>query len=740
MMSDGRPTAELNDDMAMWGGVECTVNRVRDKYFCQMGRSGHIDRLDDLDRFASLGLSALRYPVLWERTAALGLKDADWSWADKRLVRLRELGVRPIVGLVHHGSGPPDTHLTDERFVQGIAQFAAAVAERYPWVEYYTPINEPLTTARFSALYGIWYPHARDETAFIHALINQCRGIALAMQAIRRVQPNAKLVQTDDLGKTYSTAPLAYQAHFQNELRWLSWDLLCGRVSPGHALWEWLINRVTSVEDDLLWFVNNPCPPDIIGINYYVTSERLLDHELNRYPKRYHGGNGVDRYADIEAARALCTPGVAPLLREAWERYHLPLAITESHIDATRDDQLRWLWEIWQAALAARAEGIPVKAVTTWALLGSYDWNSLVTDDLGYYEPGAFDMRAPQPRPTAVATLVKALASGQTPTHPVLSGVGWWRRPERFIGDLASLEQDGSQGPEADDASTASPLLITGANGTLGKAFTRICKERGLAFKTLGREDMDIADTDSVARMIDRYQPWAIINAAGYVRVDDAESESERCFRENTLGPTVLAHRCVQNGVKLLTFSSDMVFDGKQQSPYVESDDISPLNVYGKSKADAERCVLEACPKALVVRTSSFFGPWDDYNFITIALRTLAAGDPFVAADDITVSPTYVPDLVHTALDLLIDDEDGIWHLTNNQPITWADLALTAARLTGVDASRLEAHGSKNLRYKAARPRYSALMSEQAVLLPTLVDGLNRYLGHYRERHGSGRI
>src|SRR5918997_1281413 len=90
----------------VWGGIECTVNRVGDRYFDQIQRSGHADRPGDLERFAALGIRALRYPVLWERTAPDGLSSADWSWPDQRLSRLQALGIAPIVGLVHHGSGP----------------------------------------------------------------------------------------------------------------------------------------------------------------------------------------------------------------------------------------------------------------------------------------------------------------------------------------------------------------------------------------------------------------------------------------------------------------------------------------------------------------------------------------------------------------------------------------------------------------------------------------------------------
>src|SRR3954468_12219723 len=128
----------------LWGGLECTVHRVRDQYFSQRERNGHAERLRDLQRFASLGIRAIRYPVLWERTAPDGLDSADWRWPDERLGELQRLGIQPIVGLVHYGSGPRHTSLMDADFADKLAVYAGAVAQRYPWVEYYTPVNEPL--------------------------------------------------------------------------------------------------------------------------------------------------------------------------------------------------------------------------------------------------------------------------------------------------------------------------------------------------------------------------------------------------------------------------------------------------------------------------------------------------------------------------------------------------------------------------------------------------------------------
>ena len=160
--------------MELWGGIECTINRVGTKQYDQLERCGHYRRGDDLERIASLGIRTLRYPLLWEKAASTRPGVYDWSFADERLPRLRELGITPIAGLVHHGSGPMYTHLLDDSFATGLADYAAQLARRFPWVEWYTPVNEPLTTARFSGLYGVWHPHERSSRAFARVAARPC--------------------------------------------------------------------------------------------------------------------------------------------------------------------------------------------------------------------------------------------------------------------------------------------------------------------------------------------------------------------------------------------------------------------------------------------------------------------------------------------------------------------------------------------------------------------------------------
>ncbi len=706
--------------LELWAGPECTVNRVGDSFYDQLEASGFMENATHLDRLASLGISRMRFPILWERTETRR-GHLDWRSADAALARLSALKVEPIAGLLHHGSGPAWTHLLDPALAPLLANYAGAVAERYPHINDWTPINEPLTTARFSGLYGFWYPHRRDDRSFVRALLNQIYATVGAMKAVRRINPGARLVQTEDLGFATSSPVLAYQAKFENLRRWLSFDLLTGRVDRTHRLWRYL-RKYGATEYELDALLDDPCPPDILGVNSYITSERHLDERIWIYPPEHVGGNKRHRYADVEAVRVngSFAGGFEARLRETSQRYGLPVAITEVHLGCRREEQLRWLHQAWNAALAVRAEGHDIRAVTCWATLGTFDWNSLVTRRDGHYEPGLWDISSTPPRETALAGLARQLVSGHEPNHPVLGGPGWWQRESRLLyrprGAVQALPVSGQ------------PLLITGATGTLGRAFARICEARGLAHRLLSRTDMDIADPVSVEAALQRWQPWAVINTAGFVRVDDAERDDARQWRENAIGPGVLANACTRHGIRLLGFSSDLVFDGGKTQPYIETDTPQPLNAYGRAKHEAERRVLAAAPDALMVRTAAFFGPWDAHNFVTLGLQALRRGECWTVAHDQAVSPTYVPDLVHAALDLLVDGERGIWHLANRGSTSWSSLACMAAEVAGLETRLIRAVSGTSLGQLAERPRFSALDSARGNLMPTLQSGLERYM------------
>jgi dTDP-4-dehydrorhamnose reductase len=705
--------------LEMWGGLECTVARIGGELVDQTRLNGHHERIDDLDQFAGLGITAIRYPVVWERIEPDGPSRADWRWTDERLGRMCELGVRPIVTLLHHGNGPRATELTAPDFAQKFAAFATRVAERYPWLDAYTPINEPLTTARFCGLYGLWHPHARDHQVFLRILLNQVTAIRLAMRAIRQVNPSARLIQTEDLAEAHSTPQLAYQARHENARRWLTLDLLTGRVAAGHPLWSYLTRA--GLHQDLEELASEPCPPDIVGLDYYPPSERFLDDRLERYPAGTHTSNGRDRYADLDAVRVLAAglTGFERLALKAWRRYRLPLAATEVHLGCTREEQLRWLKEIWDAALRLRARGADVRAVTAWALLGSYDWDSLLTRRRGHYETGAFDVRAQQPRPTAVARLTRDLATKGDAGHPVLEGPGWWRRSDRLLWPAIGTPAKPKESFQRRRGESR-PLLIAGGSGRLGLAVVRSCIARGLLHHAPSLGELDIADPQAVAAVMRLYRPWAVVNAAGFARPEAAEEDPGRCRRTNVDGSSIVAAACAAASVQLLAWSTHLVFDGRQRRPYLEGDAPAPCGVYATSKLDAERMVLASCPQALLVRAGPLFGPWDQAGMVSPAIRRVRAGRSLRAAEDVTISPSYLPHLVAAALDLLIDGECGVWHLANQGEITHAEFARAILRSASLPAERVQGVPAIEMGWAAPRPVYSVLGSDRGLLMPPL--------------------
>ena len=428
-MENNKPKSPL-----LWGGIECTINRVGDNYYDQLSAAGHYDRETDIHAIASLGIKALRYPVLWERHQPVETCGIDWRWITRQLTKTKGYNITPIAGLLHHGSGPQFTDLLDEQFPQKLAAYAEKVARQFPWLDHYTPVNEPLTTARFSGLYGHWYPHKACDVSFALMLLNQAKGIVLAMKAIRNVNPAAKLVQTEDLTKTYSTNLLRYQADFENNRRWLTYDLLTGRVIPGHPMWKYF-KRLGIADKQLYFFADNPCPPHIAGVNYYVTSERYLDHRYRKYHPATYGSNDIHNYADVEAVRVpLKEPfGFSLLVKEFWDRYNLPIAITEAHLGCSADEQLRWFHEIWHSADDLTNDGVNVIAVTAWALLGSYGWDKLLTQGLDHYESGVFGLEHNRLNRTELSNMITTIAAGGDYANPLLAEKGWWKKTTRLF-------------------------------------------------------------------------------------------------------------------------------------------------------------------------------------------------------------------------------------------------------------------------------------------------------------------
>jgi dTDP-4-dehydrorhamnose reductase len=377
------------------------------------------------------------------------------------------------------------------------------------------------------------------------------------------------------------------------------------------------------------------------------------------------------------------------------------------HHGCSREEQIRWFMEVWNGAAELKAGGADVRAVTAWGLFGAVDWRSLLRRRDGAYDPGAFDIRAPAPRRTAIGRVAAELAASGTFTHPVLDRPGWWRRHERFY-----------HPPErpAEPAPRCRPVLIA-CGGRLGEEFARICAHRGLDHALLRFHEMDRADPASIALALDRLRPWAVIDADG--APDAQHAPDPRGGADASGGAATLARASAERGLSLLRVSPRGVFDGGLGRPYVESDPVSPACAAGRSEVEAEIRVAAAHPGALILRAGPLFGFSDGHDWAFRTLRGLADGQPFARQPGV-VSPTYVPDFVHAALDLLLDEEAGIWHLSNAGSTSWAAFAERLAEAAGLSWRRRLREADAGL--------VTALGSERHGLMPPLDSAVHRFV------------
>lgn len=240
-------------------------------------------------------------------------------------------------------------------------------------------------------------------------------------------------------------------------------------------------------------------------------------------------------------------------------------------------------------------------------------------------------------------------------------------------------------------------LWITGKNGMLGQAFCRLLKEKGIDFVATGRE------VDICSPVVD-FDFDVVINCAAYTAVDSAEKEWEEAYRVNRDGPRALGSL----GKRVVHFSTDYVFDGEGDRPYLEGDTVGPRSVYGMTKLAGERALLEVCPEALIIRTSWLFGR-EGVDFVDKILR---AENP-VVVDDQWGRPTFCDDLVEATLALL--GQSGVFHVANGGEATWYDFARAVREV-----------GRKETEEESIRPRYSVLATKK-------IEGVGVKMRHWTE-------
>lgn len=278
-------------------------------------------------------------------------------------------------------------------------------------------------------------------------------------------------------------------------------------------------------------------------------------------------------------------------------------------------------------------------------------------------------------------------------------------------------------------------VVVIGASGQLGHD---LVNELGASFEViaLGHERIEITDDASARAAILPLQPRAVVNCAAFVRVDDCESQAAQAFAVNAIGALNVARAAVESGAKCVQISTDYVFDGAKDSPYLEADATAPVNVYGASKLAGEFLVRQAAKDWLIVRVASLFGKTGARgkggNFIETILSKARAGDALKVIDDIQIAPTYARDAARAVSQLIARDGQGIVHAVNGGSCSWFEFAKSALELCRMDAS-ITAVPSSQFPTPARRGHNSVLASarltaEFHVAMPHWRDALRAYL------------
>ena len=315
----------------------------------------------DFELVKELGIEFLRYgPAYYKTHLAPG--KYDWDFADATFARLKELGIEPIVDLLHFGVPDWMGNFQNPDFPHYFAEYAHAFANRYPHLQLYTPINEIFITAMFSAQYGWWNECLQSDRAFVTAIKLLCKANVMAMREILKLQPDATFIQSESSEYFHAMDPKAVtRARFLNQKRFLSLDLTYG-FPLNVTMFEYLLQNGMTREE-YYWFVQNQVKAHcIMGNDYYVTNEHLV------FPDGHTQASGE-------------IFGYYVITMQYFNRYRLPIMHTETNIKMPASKE--WLLKQWANVHRLKNDGIPIVGFTWYSLQHQVDWDSALRNDVG---------------------------------------------------------------------------------------------------------------------------------------------------------------------------------------------------------------------------------------------------------------------------------------------------------------------------------------------------------------------
>jgi len=316
----------------------------------------------DMGLMREIGVDQARYGIPWHRIQP-GPNEWQWDFTDRALDRLLELGIEPIVDLVHYGLPLwiENAYLNPD-FPRYMAEYAARVAERFRGrIFAYTPLNEPRITAWYCGRLGWWPPHRHGWRGFVAVMLGACRGIVDTARALRDVDPEIVIAHVDatDLYQTDDPA-VRVDAHLRQEIVFLALDLVSGRIQPEHPLWSWLLQHGATMTD-LTWFRERALKLSLIGINLYPmftlkTGQRTRTGGV-RWKMSYASASILEELGKLY-----------------WERYNVPIFVAETASVGTVSRRRKWLMDSIAAVRRLREEGVPLVGYTWWPLFALVTW------------------------------------------------------------------------------------------------------------------------------------------------------------------------------------------------------------------------------------------------------------------------------------------------------------------------------------------------------------------------------
>jgi beta-glucosidase len=337
---------------------DAKTGRILDEYEL----TGHYLRwAEDLELASELGVGLVRYGVPWHRISpAPGVWEL--GFAEQTLLRWLELGIEPIVDLVHYGTPTwMNGAFLNPDYERHVEEYAARVAEHFRGsVRYFTPLNEPRITAWYTGKLGWWPPGRRGWSGFVAVTLAIARGIVRTVRALRSVDPAVLCVHVDatDLYETQDPELLPEVSRRQT-IVFLALDLVCGKVDARHPLYDWLLSHGASFRE-LEWLCEHAIVPDVVGMNLYpLFSRKIMKRSGGRLRTRmpYASADIVERLAELYASR-----------------YGRPVMITETASEGTVSRRHAWLRDSVAAVTRARARGIPLVGYTWWPMFALVTW------------------------------------------------------------------------------------------------------------------------------------------------------------------------------------------------------------------------------------------------------------------------------------------------------------------------------------------------------------------------------